>query len=65
MQVEPMQSQIGKAQVVVPFDKVGKNIAGLVATNSISIKYKVVGYIYFDTVIGQLPFPVSIEQQLK
>ena len=63
--VEPMQSEIGKAQVVVPFEKIGKNIAGLVATNSMSIKYKVVGNIYFDTPIGQLPFPVAIEQQLK
>lgn len=65
MQVEPMQSEIGKAQVVVPFEKLGKNIAGLVATNSMAIKYKVAGNIYFDTPIGQLPFPVTIEQQLK
>lgn len=65
MQVEPLQTQVGKAQVVVPFDKLGKNIAGLVATNSIAIKYKVVGYIYFDTMLGQLPFPVALEQQLK
>ena len=65
MQVEPMSSAVGKAQVVVPFEKIGKNIAGLVATNSMSIKYKVVGNIYFDTAIGQLPFPVAIEQQLK
>ena len=65
IEVEPMQSQVGKAQVTVPFDKLGKNIAGLVATNSIAIKYKVAGYIYFDTAIGQLPFPVSVEQQLK
>ena len=63
--VEPMKSEIGKAQVVVPFEKIGKNIAGLVATNSIAIKYKVVGNIYFDTAIGQIPFPVAIEQQLK
>ena len=65
IEVEPMQSQVGKAQVTVPFDKLGKNIAGLVATNSIAIKYKVAGNIYFDTAIGQLPFPVSVEQQLK
>ena len=65
MQVEPMQSNVGKATVVIPFEKLGKNIAGLVATNSMSLKYKVVGNIYFDTPIGQLPFPVAIEQQLK
>ncbi|GEM_PF-1330654 len=65
MQIEPMASNVGKATVVIPFEKLGKNIAGLVATNSISLKYKVVGNIYFDTPIGQLPFPVAIEQQLK
>lgn len=65
IQVEPMKSEIGKAQVIVPFEKLGKNIAGLVATNSMAIKYKIVGSIYFDTPIGQLPFPVAIEQQLK
>ena len=65
MSVEPLKSEIGKAQVVVPFEKLGKNIAGLVATNSISIKYKIVGNIYFDTAIGQIPFPVAVEQQLK
>lgn len=65
IQIEPMKSEIGKAQVIVPFEKLGKNIAGLVATNSMAIKYKVAGNIYFDTPIGQLPFPVAIEQQLK
>ncbi|MBQ4493065.1 MAG: LEA type 2 family protein [Elusimicrobiaceae bacterium] len=65
LEVEPMQSQIGKAQVVVPFEKLGKNIAGLVATNSIALRYKIAGNIYFDTPLGQLPFPVAIEQQLK
>lgn len=65
IQVEPMSSEVGKAQVVVPFEKIGKNVAGLVATNSIAVKYKVAGNIYFDTPIGQLPFPVAIEQQLK
>ena len=65
MTVEPMQSEVGNVKVVVPFERLGKNIAGLVATNSMSIKYKVVGNIYFDTPIGQLPFPVVIEQQLK
>lgn len=65
IQVEPMSSEIGKAQVVVPYEKIGKNIAGLVATNSMAIKYKVAGNIYFDTPIGQIPFPVAVEQQLK
>ena len=65
MQIEPMKSQLGKATVVVPFSNLGKNIAGLVATNSISIRYKVLGNIYFDTPLGQIPFPVAVEQQLK
>ncbi len=65
IQVEPQSSEVGKAQVVVPYEKIGKNIAGLVATNSISVKYKIVGNIYFDTAIGQIPFPVVVEQQIK
>jgi hypothetical protein len=49
----------------VPFTAIGKNAAGLVAANSISLKYKLTGNIYFDTPLGQIPLPIIVEPQIK
>ncbi|MDR0645983.1 MAG: hypothetical protein LBG46_03170 [Elusimicrobiota bacterium] len=62
-EVQPSSTSIVKTQINIPFDKIGKNIAGLVIANSISINYKIVGTIYFDTPLGQLPFPITVQQQ--
>lgn len=64
-QIEPMQTQLASATLNLPFNKIGKNIAGLVTMNSISIRYKIAGTIYFDTALGELPFPVSVERDLR
>lgn len=64
-EIPPMQTQPATATLKLPFDKVGKNIAGLVTMNSISIRYKISGTIYFDTALGELPIPVSVERDLR
>ena len=63
--VEPESTKIEKVTVNVPFAQVGKNILGLVLANSQSIKYKVVGTIYFETPIGEIPIPVVFAKQEK
>jgi hypothetical protein len=62
-EVQPASTSIAKTQINIPFDKIGKSIVGLVMANSISLDYKIVGTIYFDTPLGQLPFPVTVRQQ--
>ena len=57
--VEPQTTKIEKVSINVPFSQVGKNIIGLVVANSNSIKYKVVGTIYFETPLGEIPLPVT------
>lgn len=64
-QIEPLQTQLASATLNLPFNKIGKNIAGLVTMNSISIRYKIAGTIYFDTAFGELPVPVSVERDLR
>ena len=56
--VEPQTTKVEKVSINVPFSKVGKNIIGLVLANSQTIKYKVVGTIYFESPIGEIPIPV-------
>jgi hypothetical protein len=64
-EVRPSSTEVVKTSLVLPYTKIGKNLAGLVTTNSISPRYKVVGKIYFDTPIGQMPFPVIVQQEIK
>ncbi|MDR0953537.1 MAG: hypothetical protein LBM71_05120 [Elusimicrobiota bacterium] len=54
-----------KTTLKVSLETVGKNIAGLVIMNSISMRYKIIGKMYFDTSLGQLPMPVVIEQKIE
>ncbi len=61
--VEPQSTKVEKVSINVPFSQVGKNIIGLVIANSQSIKYKVVGTIYFETPVGELPIPVTFAQR--
>ena len=61
--IAPQSSQIEKATINVPFSSIGKNIIGLVLANSQSINYKVVGTIYFETPIGELPIPVTFAKR--
>lgn len=63
--IAPLSTEVAQATLVIPFDKVGKNIAGLVTMNSISIRYKIVGTMYFDTPLGEMPFPVVINQPVQ
>ncbi|MDR1124050.1 MAG: hypothetical protein LBL61_05625 [Elusimicrobiota bacterium] len=65
MEVAPSSTAIAQAKLTLPLTAIGKNIAGLVATNSISLKYKLAGNIYFDTALGQIPLPVIVEPQKK
>jgi len=64
-QIIPGDTVLTQAHLTVPFNKVGKNIAGLVTMNSVAVKYKIAGIIYFDTPAGELPFPIVVEQQRK
>ena len=63
--VEPQTTKIEKVSINVPFSKVGKNVIGLVLANSNTIKYKVVGTIYFETPIGEIPLPVVFARSDK
>ena len=63
--IAPQTTQVQKVSINVPFSQVGKNIIGLVLANSNSIKYKVVGTIYFDTPIGEIPLPVVFTRSDK
>ena len=64
-EVAPASTAIAQAKLTVPFSAIGKNIAGLVAANSMSLKYKLSGNIYFDTPLGQIPLPIVVEPQIK
>lgn len=61
--IAPQSSQIEKATINVPFSSIGKNIIGLVLANSQAINYKVVGTIYFETPVGELPIPVTFAKR--
>lgn len=61
--IEPLSSEIANATLTLSIAQVGKNVVGLVMANSISIKYKVVGTMYFDTPVGELPLPVVFAQK--
>ncbi len=63
--IAPQTTQVQKATINVPFSQVGKNIIGLVVANSQSVKYKVVGTIYFETPIGEIPLPVVFARSDK
>lgn len=63
--VEPQTTKVEKVSINVPFSKVGKNIIGLVLANSNTMKYKVVGTIYFETPIGEIPLPVVFARSDK
>jgi hypothetical protein len=65
VEVPPQDNTVTKVTLGIAFNKIGKNIAGLVTTNSISLKYKIVGKIYFDTPMGRLPFPIVVEPPLS
>ncbi len=59
--IAPASTEVAKASLNLPFSKVGKNVIGLVTTNSKAINYKIKGTMYFSTPLGELPFPVVIE----
>lgn len=63
--VEPQSTKVEKVSINVPFSQIGKNIVGLVIANSNTIKYKVVGTIYFETPIGEIPIPVTFAKSEK
>ena len=63
--IEPQATKVEKVSVNVPFSQVGKNIIGLVIANSQTIKYKVVGTIYFETPVGEIPIPVVFARSEK
>ena len=63
--IKPNTTQVEKVSIDVPFAKIGKNIVGLVLANSKVIEYKVVGTIYFETPLGEIPIPVTFVKQKK
>ena len=63
--IEPQTTKVEKLSINVPFSQVGKNIIGLVLANSNTMKYKVVGTMYFATSLGEIPFPVVFTKQEK
>ena len=63
--IPPNSTEVKKVTLNVPFSQVGKNIVGLVLVNSQVIDYKVVGTIYFDTPLGELPIPVTFIKPKK
>ena len=63
--IAPQTTQVQKASINIPFSQIGKNVIGLVVANSQTIKYKVVGTIYFETPIGELPIPVVFTRSDK
>ena len=63
--IAPQETKVEKVSINVPFSQVGKNIVGLVVANSQAIKYKVVGTIYFETPIGEVPIPVVFARSEK
>lgn len=63
--IGPGETVVPTTQLSLPFNKVGKNIAGLVTMNSVAINYKLAGIIYFDTPAGELPMPVIIVPAAK
>ncbi|MGN0023037.1 MAG: hypothetical protein ACI352_03300 [Elusimicrobiaceae bacterium] len=62
-EIAPSSTEMAKATLNIPFVKVGKNLIGLVTTNSVSVKYKIKGTMYFNTVLGEIPIPVVITQK--
>lgn len=63
--IEPQASKVEKVSINVPFTSIGKNIIGLVLANSQSIKYKVVGTVYFASPFGEIPMPVTFAKREK
>lgn len=63
--IAPQTTQVQKVSINVPFSQISKNVIGLVIANSITIKYKVVGTIYFGSPFGEIPFPVVFAQSEK
>ena len=64
-EVAPGATGIVQTNLSIPFASIGKNIAGLVAANSISLRYKIVGKAYFNTPLGEIPFPIVVEPPVK
>lgn len=64
-EIYPGDTVIAKTSLNLPYNKIGKNIAGLVTMNSVAIKYKIVGKAYYETAEGEIPFPIVVEQQRK
>ena len=63
--VAPLQTQVEKVSINVPFANISKNIVGLVSTNSQSVNYKVAGTLYFESPFGEIPFPVTFVKREK
>lgn len=63
--VAPQTTKIEKVTINVPFSQISKNVLALVVANSKSVQYKVVGTIYFETPIGEIPIPVVFAKSDK
>lgn len=63
--IAPQTTQVQKVSINVPFSSIGKNVIALVVANSQSVQYKVVGTIYFETPIGEIPIPVVFARSDK
>ena len=63
--IPPNSTEVKKVTLNVPSSQIGKNIIGLVLANSQVIDYKVVGTVYFETPLGELPIPVTFAKPKK
>ena len=63
--IAPQTTKVEKVSINVPFSQIGKNVVGLVVANSKTVQYKVVGTIYFETPIGEIPIPVVFTKSDK
>ncbi len=59
-EIVPTDTELAKATLKIPFAKIGKNVIGLVTTNSVAIRYKIKGTMYFESPLGEIPMPVLI-----
>ncbi|ACC98085.1 hypothetical protein Emin_0530 [Elusimicrobium minutum Pei191] len=65
VRVEPGETKTAKSTLEIPINKLGKTLTGLVSMGSVSVDYQVRGTMYFETPLGDIPFPVTIYQSKK
>ena len=65
VRIEAGDTKVVKSTLLVPYAALGKTLTGLVSMGSVSVDYMVKGTMYFETPIGDIPYPVTIYQSKK